>query len=335
MKQEEIEVFDINSSQEHSKKTKKIKNNIDYSDTKITLVRVIVFVVGILLVVTTVFVVLKYTKYFNPIKNMIKKPIVIIEPKVILKEITYDLGAKINKDVNYYIEIMPKDTEAIIDLTKVPVSAEDQTTQVGKFSYTITSKGKQYSGNIIVVDKEPPFVQTKTVYVAAGSLTLEPESFLLTATDNSQKYSAQITNLDEINLNIVKEYTAKIAVSDESGNVTQVEQKMYVLGAEYANLTPLQDTNVSYNDKNDLNWNQVVTERFTTATTKTSAIYTNAVNRINGYNWITLLNQYYPGAKINSDDIMVLYNQYDLIVGLTLRVNLTVQNESKNYYFNY
>lgn len=343
VKKEDIEIFDLTTNQEKSKKTKAIKKEIDYSQTNITIKKVIVFVSGILFVFASVYGVLKYTKYLNPIKNILIKntdtnssnnPIK-NDSEVTLKTIAYNLGAIINNDVSYYVEKNPDGIELSLNLSNVPIDAEKKITKAGEYSYQVNSNTKEFTGKIIVTDNIAPTVQTKVAYIAVGSQEIKPELFFREVSDNSGKYLSQITNLNEINFNVAKEYLVKISISDESGNETKVEEKLVVLGSEYANLTPLQDLNVSYNDKNDLNWNQVITEKFTIATTNTSTIYMNAINRINRYDWFSVLNSRYPGAKINDDDIMILYNQHDLVVGLTMRANLTFQGQTKHYYFSY
>ena len=336
-KEDKVEVFDVDDNTIQpvkEKKTKKTKNVVNLKETNITIKRVIVFFVTLLLVGGTIYGIITYTSYFKPIINIINPPKVAVD-KLILNDIVYDLGQELKTDLTVYVVNNPGDKELLIDLSTISVDESNKTDKIGTYTYVVRRGEETFTGKITVVDKTPPVVMIKTAYIGLGEHLIKPEMFIKSATDNSKAYVAEIANLDTIRTDIMKDYPVKIIVRDVSGNFVELESKLVVLEEDFNNKFNVQDLNVSYNNKNDLQWKRTVTERFESAITNTSEYYKNAVQRIINYDWKTKVSTEYNGAKINSEDILILYNQHDLIIGLTKVVNITVDDEPKNFYLSY
>lgn len=215
------------------------------------------------------------------------------------------------------------------------VDENNKTNTVGEFQYIIKYNEKQLIGKITVVDTTPPSALTKNAYVSQGEENITPDLFLRNINDNSNDYVAEITNLDQINTKEIGTKEIKLMIKDNSNNFIELDSKLIVLDSTFSSLFNMQDLNVSYNDKNDLEWENIITEKFTSATSSDSLIYKDALLKIDEYNWISKVNTLYPNAIINSQDTLILFNQHNLIVGITKRINLSINGETKNYYFNY
>lgn len=340
MKKEDVEFFDLKETQKKQKKKPKLKKaqktkkSVDLKETNITFKRVIVFFLVLMFVGGSIYYVIKYTKYFNPLINMTKTPAEVLDI-IILNDVVYDLGVELKAEKEIYIVNNPQDQELILDLSQVSVDENKKTNKLGSYSYTVSKGEQKIIGKISVIDKTPPVVVLKNVYVGRGEHIISPELFIRTITDNSNDYVTEIANKDSIRTDIINEYPINFTAKDLSGNVTEVEAKLFVLEEEFNNKHRFQDLNVSYNDKNDPDWNRIITEHFESAINNTSTSYINAVERIVNYDWAAKVEKEFFGTKINEESILILYNQHNLIVGLTKVVNLTINNETKNYYLSY
>ncbi len=159
--------------------------------------------------------------------------------------------------------------------------------------------------------------------------------FLRRVIDNSNSYIATIVEPNKINTNTLGEKKIMISVKDIYDNETKIEAKLVVLEAKFKDVLKMGDLNISYNDKNDLNWDGTITYEFPSAIITSSSIYSEQIKKINQYDWSTKIREIDPEAIINKEDILILYNQHDLAVGIVKRVNLTIKADTKDYYLTY
>lgn len=273
----------------------------------------------------------------DTITNLLKKPKEKDEIKITLSlnDIKYELGTKIKYDKELYVNNEIDLDELDISFESVIVDEEGLLNKVGEYEYEVNYAGIKGKGKIKVSDSEPPKVKTKIAYIPFGSQEIDADMFIKSVVDNSKNYVAEITNLQSINPHSIGEIEVKLTVKDLSDNKVEVTSKLVVLESTYAELFSMQDLNVSYNDKDDKLWNNVITEKFESAITSSSSIFLSGLNKVKNYNWDEIINTKYPGSIVEESDSLILYNQDDLIVGITKRVKLKFNNESKYYYLEY
>ncbi len=329
-----LETFEI-------REEKPVKNVVKKSKKTVPKYKPLI-VLGVLTFLTiSLYFIYNNTNYIKPIVNAVLKPdsnskdVVSKIPVPILNEVIYEFGSTLEKNNDVYVSNSGELSDLSLNLEAIPVDEFDKLDVIGEFEYKVIYILKEYVGKVIVRDTTPPTVVTKNVYVARGSEPLKPELFIRSITDLSKQYVSEITNLKELNLNKMGEYNVTISVKDINGNETTVTPKLFVLSSEYSNTYKMQDLNVSYNDKNDQNWDKTITEKFQSALTLDSALYKNALEKMQTFNWAKKIEELYPGSQINSQEELTLYNQNDLIVGLTKKVNLTYNSETKDYYLSY
>lgn len=314
-----LEKFDIEETE--SIKPKKKSN------------KVLIIIVVVLLLAMVLFYLFTQTDIF--IKN---SPTPIETPKVVfeIKDVVYDFGAKLNEDIKKYVKTTDIDyDEVTIYFGSISVDENGRFDEVGEYEYKVYYRDQEYTAKISVVDNVAPVVITKTAYIPLGGSIDNPDIFLRKVTDNSGSYVSEIIDKEKINLSFIGEHKVKISVKDLSENETVVNSKLVILGSEYSQVFPNQDLNVSYNDKEDNEWDGTFTEKFLSGISDSSLLYKNAELKIKNYDWKKSVLSKYPKAKIISEDVIVLYNQHDLIIGITKRIRLEIDKQTKQYYFNY
>lgn len=277
----------------------------------------------------------EYTNIFKFQKNNQIPENKTLKINLSLNDVKYELGSKIKKDKKIYVNNEIDLSKVIINFDKVTLDDEGLLSMVGDFIYEVVFEDEKKTGKIIVQDTNPPQVKTKIAYVPFGKEEIDADMFIRNVSDNSKNYIAEIINKENINTNIIGEIEIKLLVKDLSENKVEVNSKLIVLDSTYAEIFSMQDLNISYNDKNDNLWNKVITEKFESAITNSSSIFLSAMNRMSNYNWKEIINVRYPGAVIEESDNLILYNQDDLIVGITKRIKLKLNDESKYYYLEY
>ena len=326
-----LETFEI------EQKDKKKKNKIERE--KGPKFKPLMIIIILSLVGFGVYFINANTDYLKPIIEVFTKEpeeiVEVIEAKPILNEVIYELGSTLDDNIESYIKNYEEVVGSTIDLSGIPQDLEKHLDTIGEYDYKVVFEEEEFIGKVIVKDTTPPVVVVKTAYVPQGKKIITPELFIRSISDISNQYVSEITNLNEINTNIQGEKKVNLLVKDTSGNETKIESKLVVLDLNYSEIYKMQDLNVSYNDQNDLNWENTITEKFESALTTDSEIYKSALNKINTYNWQNKINTLYPNATINAQEVLTLYNQGDLVVGLTKRVNLTYNSTTKDYYLSY
>lgn len=328
----DLEKFDINKNYPSPKKRKKRTDKKDNS-------KLFFLLFTLALIVGIVFYLFNYTKHFDSFKTLFKEnnssnqePLKTI---IQLNEVKYELGSKFKKDKELYISTDGNINEAKIDLSDVSLDNYSRTDKVGEYVYKVFYKNETFEGKIIVEDTTPPKVLLKTIYVGSGYDKLDVEMFLRRVIDNSNSYIATIVEPNKINTNTLGEKKIMISVKDIYDNETKIEAKLVVLEAKFKDVLKMGDLNISYNDKNDLNWDGTITYEFPSAIITSSSIYSEQIKKINQYDWSTKIREIDPEAIINKEDILILYNQHDLAVGIVKRVNLTIKADTKDYYLTY
>ena len=70
-----------------------------------------------------------------------------------------------------------------------------------------------------------------------------------------------------------------ISVKDIYDNEIKIEAKLVVLEAKFKDVLKMGDLNISYNDKNDLNWDGTITYEFPSAIITSSSIYSEQIKK--------------------------------------------------------
>ncbi len=328
-----LEVFDINKNYSSPKKRKRKSNKRNKN-------KIVFYLISLLILFGLIFYLYKYTDHFNFLKQNKNSQVndqisSEKEIEIILQEVKYELGAKLKYDKDLYVVTDLNLDDIEIDLSQVSVDISGKTDKIGEYSYKVTYKDKEYTNKIIVEDNTPPIVILKTVYIAKGEKVTGPEMFFRNVVDNSNSYVANIIDSEKINTQILGEKEINILVKDINENEITVKAKLVVLDETYKDTLNMNDLNISYNDKNDLDWDGTITEKFITAVITHSTHYTDAVQKANRYDWKTKMKSINPNAVIEKEEILTLYNQHDLVVGIVKKITVKENEISKSYYLKY
>lgn len=242
-----------------------------------------------------------YNKMYKP--NYIK-----------LKKVTVELGDVLNNDIKNYIECDDY-SKYTLDLGNVLVDSDGKTISAGEYSYKITGNNTSKKGKIFVKDTTAPIAEVKTLTVGVNE-SYEVADFVTSCEDLSMPCHITYKNKSDIDLNKNSgEYNLKIIISDNAGNETIKDVKLIVKEGYSYQEEKEKDLEYSYTSNNDANWNQTYTLKFDKAISDEDVKFDDALKRLSA-------KEYQIEGTIKDKEIIIIYNKYDYVIGLSIKVTL-------------
>lgn len=147
----------------------------------------------------------------------------VAEGAVMTKSVTINVGKKLSLKLDDYATFKGiNPSNCLLDLSGVKNDVP------GKYTYKISCGVNDYKGTLIVEDKLAPAVIARTVLKTLNE-DIKVTDFIVSCDDNTE-CNYELINLDEIKENIKTQgiYDAYINVSDQSGNIKKIIEKVYV-----------------------------------------------------------------------------------------------------------
>lgn len=242
-----------------------------------------------------------YNKMYKP--NYIK-----------LKKVTVELGDVLNNDIKNYIECDDY-SKYTLDLGNVLVDSKGKTISTGEYSYKITGNNTYKKGKIFVKDTTAPIAEVKTLTVGVNE-SYEVADFITSCEDLSMPCHITYKNKGDINLNKSSgEYTLTIVISDNTGNETTKDVKLIVKEGYSYQEEKEKDLDYSYTSNEEANWNQTYTLKFDKAISDEDVKFDDALKTLSA-------KEYQIEGTIKDKEIIIIYNKYDYVIGLSIKVTL-------------
>ena len=269
-----------------------------YIEENSTVKIILIFVVLIALGVGVFYA---YNKMYKP--NYVK-----------LKKVTVELGDILNKDIKNYIECDDY-SKYTLDLGNVLVDSEGKTTSAGEYSYKISGNNTTKKGKLFVKDTTAPNAEVKDLTVGVNE-AYEVADFVISCDDLSMPCHITYKNKSDINLNKSSgEYTLTIVIADNAGNETTKDVKLIVKEGYSYQEEKEKDLEYSYTSNEEANWNQTYTLKFDKAISDEDVKFDDALKTLSA-------KEYQIDGTIKDKEIIIIYNKYDYVVGLSIKVTL-------------
>lgn len=231
-----------------------------------------------------------------------------------LKKVTVELGDVLNTDIKNYIECDDY-SKYTLDLGNIKLDDDGRVMSTGEYSYKIIGNNNTKKGKIFVKDTTAPIALVKDLTVGVNE-TYEVADFVTSCEDLSLPCHITYKNKGDINLNKSSgEYTLSIVISDNEGNETIKNVKLIVREGYSYQEEKEKDLEYSYTSNDDSNWNKTYTLKLDKAINDEDAKFDDLLKTISA-------KEYQIDGNIKDKEIIIIYNKYDYVIGLSIKVTL-------------
>lgn len=266
-----------------------------------------IIMICLFIIATTGAIVWAYFNYYQ--KDNIK-----------LKEVTIELGDKLPTDKESYIE-GKNITDYTIDTSNVMLSEEGTAIAVGEYSYKVSKADYIKKGKIFVKDTTAPVVETIPLTVLINE-EFSANEFIAKCEDLSNECSASFKDDISKIINQKGEYEVTLIIKDASGNKINTKVKLKVSDKISLAGTKASDLVVDDTSAKDHEWNNTFTIKFDKALIEDNDEFQNKLAEISSADY----SNYLPKDKsIANQHLIILYNKYNLVVGISVKLVLNDQ----------
>ncbi|MCR4581496.1 MAG: DUF5011 domain-containing protein [Bacilli bacterium] len=241
----------------------------------------------------------------------------------IKKTVIYEVGDKISLDVTDYIKNKPynaNDYKLVLD--SVRYDSNNTLDTVGEYTYRVVLKDIIKEGKIIVKDTKGPIVQTMDVTIGVNE-KYKVEDFVVKCNDYSLPCEYEMTgNADTSKAGI---YELKINSKDTYGNKSTNTVNLIVKEGYSLQDAKLKDLTPMYLEPNYEDWNNQYVIKYAGGLDPEDedSPRWNYYYEFLDSNYADFLDDKHKGMKIESSEIIAVYNQYHYIIGFACRVKLS------------
>lgn len=231
-----------------------------------------------------------------------------------LKKVTVELGDVLNTDIKNYIECDDY-SKYTLDLENIKLDDNGRVMSTGEYSYKVIGNNNTKKGKIFVKDTTAPIALVKDLTVGVNE-AYEVADFVTSCEDLSLPCHITYKNKGDINLNKSSgEYTLSIVISDNAGNETIKNVKLIVREGYSYQEEKEKDLEYSYTSNDDSNWNKTYTLKLDKAISDEDAKFDDLLKTISA-------KEYQIDGNIKDKEIIIIYNKYDYVIGLSIKVTL-------------
>lgn len=241
------------------------------------------------------------------------------------KTIKQELGTKLETNVNYYLKDKVDEEDYDIDISNV-LNEDGYLTEVGEYNVIVKYNNKSKNVKLKVVDTTPPDVEVQDLTVGINE-EYDVADFVLKCTDLSKPCGVLYEKNDDSNKKEKEgEYKFNIIVSDNYGNetkkeVTLIVKKDYSYKSIKENdliIDHVDDEYVDYNNEMILKFDKAIDEEELDDGEKSEAYHDLIASDLSIY-----LNEEDKYYQITSSEVVLVYNKYDYVIGVTFKVKLS------------
>ena len=232
-------------------------------------------------------------------------------------DVTIELGQPVPTDISIFMR-GPDIEEFTLDTSNVRVDEYGNTDSVGEYSFRVTNSGRTLRGRILVVDTTPPTVETFDLIVGLNE-AFEAEDFITSCFDLSGVCFAEFATDSYRNLSDnLGNHTLSIIVSDRFDNYVTLRVNLTV--SADASLSNLRAANLEVARllPADANWDNTFAFRFERGKFEDSEELDEFFLAIANANLQERFEE-----SIRDVTTIAIYNRYNFIIGLAVRVDFT------------
>ena len=229
-----------------------------------------------------------------------------------LKNVTVELGTKLPKDKETYIETNNKDAYSL-DLSTISTDENGNVNMTGEYSFKVRGNGETKKGKVYVKDTTKPVIELEDLTVGVNE-SFSPNDYLTKCEDLSLPCTAKFQNAKDLEIN-TKEgtYSIKLIVSDAAGNEVTKDVKLIVSGESTLAKKKASDLTFSYLVDNDEEWNKSYTLKLDKAIAEDSVDYNDYINDLS-------TREYSFTKKVSEKKILTAYNKYNYVIGFSIKI---------------
>lgn len=240
----------------------------------------------------------------------------------IKREVSYEVGETIIKDLNKYVTSKIIDEEDYkISFNNVPMD-NDILNKVGEYTYTVKYKNLSKKGTIKVVDKVAPKVEVIDLYISKGS-TYSEDDFILSCEDYSKPCLVSYAKEEYGQYKEDGEYTIKLVIKDQENNEITKEAKLII--GDIDNSKIRNDLEIDHIDPEFSDYDNSMTIRYDKAV-DSSELDSNSefekLLELIGSDLHSYISEDFNNNLIEETDIIKIYNKYNFIIGFSIRIKL-------------
>lgn len=240
-----------------------------------------------------------------------------------LKNVTIELGEELPQDKEFYL-IGEDINNYTIDLSNVSTE-NNKVNSVGEYSYKVKSTEKELKGKIYVKDTTKPIVEVQNLEVGLNE-EFEPSEFVTKCEDLSIPCKIKYKKSSDADL-VKKEgnYNITLIIKDNEDN--EVEKVVSLTVSKEKTLEGKKSGDLTYHHNSMINdtWDKTYTLKLEKAINEETVEFEKLIADISK-------KEYVFDKNISNKEIIILYNQYDYVLGFSLMI--TFEDESIMYVTN-
>lgn len=237
-----------------------------------------------------------------------------------LKDITIELGDKINEDVNFYIK-GNKNYDYELDISKVSIDDEGNTNSIGEYSYIIKTSKEEKKGKIYVKDTTPPEVTLKELTVGLNE-EFEPDDFVESCYDLSEICYVYYEKESDENLSQnIGEYNVTLEIKDKYDN--KVTKKTKLIVSEAASLKGIKSSDMEVSNIYPLDdkWNNTFTVKFDKGISEEDKEFERKILELTNFDFAQ-----FKDDQIKNQTLLTIYNKYGYVIGFSIKLEYENNN---------
>ncbi len=240
-------------------------------------------------------------------------------------KITVELGSEVSKDIRDYVDnkIVDEDDYSL-NLKAVSIT-DNKYDLVGEYQYKVKYKSITKKGKIVVKDTTPPKVETVDVKVGINE-AIEADTFIKVCDDYSRPCNVSVKG-EEIEDLVKKEgtHTVNLVISDQYDNKVTASASL-IVKKNYSRLEEIRkdlDIHHILEEVDDfdnvmyIKYNKALDEKELENDEEYQDLVSAATSSLYDY-----LPEPYKLNRVDDFKIIPVYNQYNYVVGVAIRVTL-------------
>jgi len=232
-----------------------------------------------------------------------------------LKNVTFELGSPLSKDITTYIESNNPNAYTI-DLSNVSVDENGNVNSTGEYSYHVKKVGESKKGKIFVKDTTNPEVTVEDLTVGLNE-EFGPIEFVTKCEDLSLPCTARYKNIKNEELNTKEgEYDVDIIISDAEGNEVTKKVKLTVSSSTTLAAKKESDLTFDHLSEQDDSWDKSFTLKLEKALADGTARFDEVLEEVS-------TKEYNFDKEVVEKKILVAYNKYDYAIGFSIKVKFS------------
>ena len=245
-----------------------------------------------------------------------------------VKNVVIELGDKIPTDIDVYVKNKINNVNDYkLSLHAVSMDSESKADEVGEFSYIVLYESQKKKGKLIVRDTKAPVVEVQDLVLGISEQILL-DDFVTNCEDFSGTCNISLKNESDKKLfGIIGNHVVELKISDNYDNSVIKEVKFTVSKSESLNGKKENDVKIHHISPNYDDYDNTITLKFE------KAVNEDVLDESGEYNsYLELASTDYTDMfekNILEQEIITVYNQYDYIIGFTIK--LTFDDNSVVY----